>query len=38
MRWKIIMRMGFDYQTEVKRSGYARACNLLVMVIEINKR
>jgi hypothetical protein len=38
MRWKIIIRMGFDWQTKVKRLGYARACNLLVMVTEINER
>jgi hypothetical protein len=38
MRWKIIMRMGFDWQTEVKRSGYAGTCNLLPIVTEINKR
>lgn len=32
------MRMGFDWQTEVKRSGYAGTCNLLPIVTEINKR
>jgi hypothetical protein len=32
------MRMGFDWQTKVKRSGYKGACSLLAMVIEINKR
>jgi hypothetical protein len=38
MRWKIIIRMGFDWQTKVKRLGYAGACNFSVMVTEINER